>query len=220
LTPASGRQDHTTSPSAARTFVKSAVRVHRIPPRVRDDRDTPLMWDETARGIEVICVGMKSKYFCKEGWTWGANHRTAAISANHTIVRLSEWRSSLAQATASVVCSCRTNFLLSVEFNFVRAGAVQEPELVDEPMTRNGMSTLEIDVGDITPVSVAFAADELVVTLADGRRIATPLVWYPLLRDASATARGHFELMPMGIHWPDLDEDLSVAGMLQGRPAV
>jgi hypothetical protein len=41
----------------------------------------------------------------------------------------------------------------------------------------NGMSTLEIDVGDIRPVSVAFAADELVVTLADGRKIATPLAW-------------------------------------------
>ena len=47
----------------------------------------------------------------------------------------------------------------------------------------NGMSTLEIDVGDIRPVSVAFTADELVVTLADGRKIATPLAWYPLLRD-------------------------------------
>jgi len=66
-----------------------------------------------------------------------ANQRPAAVSANHTIVRLSEWRSSLAQATASVVYSCRTNFLLSVEFNFVRAGAVQEPELVDEPDDEN-----------------------------------------------------------------------------------
>ena len=72
------------------------------------------------------------------------------------------------------------------------------------------MSTLEIDVGDIRPVSVAFTADELVVTLADGRRIATPLKWYPRLREASVAARGRFELMPMGIHWPDLDEDLSV----------
>jgi hypothetical protein len=42
LTPASRRQDHTTSPSASAPFVKSAASVHRIPPRVRDDRDTPL----------------------------------------------------------------------------------------------------------------------------------------------------------------------------------
>jgi hypothetical protein len=82
------------------------------------------------------------------------------------------------------------------------------------------MSTLEIDVGDIRPVAVTFTADELVVTLADGRRIATPLQWYPRLRDAGATARARFELMPMGIHWPELDEDLGITGMLRGRPAV
>jgi uncharacterized protein DUF2442 len=78
------------------------------------------------------------------------------------------------------------------------------------------MSTLEIDVGDIWPVSVAFTADELVVTLADGRKIATPLAWYPRLRDANAAARRRFDLMPMGIHWPELDEDLGIAGMLRG----
>jgi hypothetical protein len=81
------------------------------------------------------------------------------------------------------------------------------------------MSTLEIDVGDIRPISVAFTADELVVTLADGRRIATPLAWYPRLKNASAAAREHLELMPLGIHWPELDEDLGIAGMLQGRRA-
>jgi hypothetical protein len=82
------------------------------------------------------------------------------------------------------------------------------------------MSTLEIDVGDIRPVSVAFTTDELVVTLADGRRIATPLAWYPRLKNASTAVREHVELMPLGIHWPELDEDLGIAGMLQGRPAA
>ena len=47
LTPASRRQDHTTSPSASHAIRQKRIRVHRIPPRVRDDRDTPLMWDET-----------------------------------------------------------------------------------------------------------------------------------------------------------------------------
>jgi Protein of unknown function (DUF2442) len=79
---------------------------------------------------------------------------------------------------------------------------------------------LQTDVGDIRPVSVAFTADELVVTLADGRKIANPLAWYPRLRDASTAARGHFELMPMGIHWPEIDENLGIAEMLRGRPAV
>src|ERR1700682_945055 len=48
LTPASGCQDHTTSPSALNALVRSISRVHRIPPRARDDRETPLKWDGTA----------------------------------------------------------------------------------------------------------------------------------------------------------------------------
>jgi hypothetical protein len=79
------------------------------------------------------------------------------------------------------------------------------------------MTTLEIDVGDLQANSVEFTKDELVVTLADGRRSATPLDWYPRLKGATAKQRGNFEIMPMGIHWPDLDEDLGIAGMLKGR---
>ena len=62
-----------------------------------------------------------------------------------------------------------------------------------------------------------FTATELVVTLVDGRRIATPLDWYPKLKSAWTAARADYEIMPMGIHWPQLDEDLSIAGMLKGR---
>ena len=81
------------------------------------------------------------------------------------------------------------------------------------------MSTLEIDVGDLRPSSIEFTASELVVTLADGRKIVTPLGWYPRLERASAAQRMNYELMAMGIHWPELDEDLGVAGMLRGRRA-
>lgn len=79
------------------------------------------------------------------------------------------------------------------------------------------MPILEIDVGDLRADAVEFTATELVVTLADGRKIATPLDWYPRVKRASAQQRANFEIMPMGIHWPDLDEDLSVAVMLKGR---
>ncbi len=68
LTPASRRQDHTTSPSASAPFVTCAARVHRIPPRVRDVRNAPL-WDRTVIDIEVIWVRRETKYFCKRGWT-------------------------------------------------------------------------------------------------------------------------------------------------------
>jgi hypothetical protein len=82
------------------------------------------------------------------------------------------------------------------------------------------MSTLEIEVGDLRARLVEFTATELVVTLADGRKIVTPLDWYPRLKSASADARRNYEIMPMGIHWPDIDEDLSIAGMLKGQRAI
>jgi Protein of unknown function (DUF2442) len=72
--------------------------------------------------------------------------------------------------------------------------------------------------GDLKARAVEFTATELVVTLVDGRRIATPLDWYPRLQRASAAQRAQYEIMPMGIHWPAIDEDLSIAGMLKGRP--
>jgi hypothetical protein len=74
-------------------------------------------------------------------------------------------------------------------------------------------------VGDLKACAVEITTNELVVTLLDGRRIATPLEWYPRLRNASAAEREIYEIMPMGIHWPLIDEDLSVAGMLKGQRA-
>ena len=57
------------------------------------------------------------------------------------------------------------------------------------------------------------------VKLADGREIITPLWWYPMLQSATHSQRNNLELMFSGIHWPDLDEDLSIAGMLSGWKA-
>jgi len=65
--------------------------------------------------------------------------------------------------------------------------------------------------------SVEFTAADLVVTLADGRKIAAPLDLYPRLKRASAAQRANYEIMAMGIHWPDLDEDLGIVGMLKGQ---
>jgi len=50
-------------------LVSRAANVHRIPPRVRDDREPPLLWDGTARISELIWVVSEAKYFCKRGWT-------------------------------------------------------------------------------------------------------------------------------------------------------
>ena len=78
---------------------------------------------------------------------------------------------------------------------------------------------MPIEITDLRATSVAFTSSDLVVTLADGRKIVTPLKWYPHLLRASAADRAEYEIMPMGIHWPGLDEDLSIAGMLKGRPS-
>ena len=74
LTPASGRQDHTALPSALAPFVEKRRRVHRIQPRVRDDRDTPLggVDGETYR---PNFHSVKQKYFCKQGLTRGCAKR-------------------------------------------------------------------------------------------------------------------------------------------------
>ncbi|MFL4979095.1 MAG: DUF2442 domain-containing protein [Xanthobacteraceae bacterium] len=69
----------------------------------------------------------------------------------------------------------------------------------------------------IPPCDVTFTAIELIVPLIDGRKITTSLECYPRLNAATAEQRANYEIMPMGIHWPDLDEDLGIAGMPKGR---
>jgi hypothetical protein len=69
------------------------------------------------------------------------------------------------------------------------------------------------------PTAAHCDAKTLTVTLADGRSVTTPLWWYPRLLSASPAARARIELMPMGMHWPEIDEDISVASMLRGAKA-
>jgi hypothetical protein len=55
------------------------------------------------------------------------------------------------------------------------------------------------------------------VVLSDGRTLGVPLAWFPRLQDASPEQLENCELSPYGLHWEDLDEDISVAGLLEGR---
>ena len=70
------------------------------------------------------------------------------------------------------------------------------------------------------PVHAACSDAELIVTLANGQKVVTPLWWYPRLLGASASQRANYELSPFGVHWPDVDEDLSIEGMLTGCKAI
>ena len=68
---------------------------------------------------------------------------------------------------------------------------------------------------------VRFTEDTLSVDLMDGRTITVPLVWYPRLLNATFKQLSNWEISGggYGIHWPDIDEDLSTEGLLRGAPA-
>ncbi len=68
---------------------------------------------------------------------------------------------------------------------------------------------------------VEVTEDMLIVDLMDGRTISVPLAWYPRLLNATPEQRSSWEICGAGygIHWPDIDEDLSTEGLLRGAPA-
>jgi len=67
------------------------------------------------------------------------------------------------------------------------------------------------------PVDVKVTNDSLTVELSDGRAISAPLLWFPRLAHAAPKERANFELGPWDVHWPDLDEDISVESLLRGE---
>jgi hypothetical protein len=76
-------------------------------------------------------------------------------------------------------------------------------------------------VADERVLGVEFGDDTLSVSLRDGRTITVPLAWYPRLMNATAAQRKNWKVAGggYGLHWPDLDEDLSTEGLLRGAPA-
>lgn len=83
------------------------------------------------------------------------------------------------------------------------------------------MSSLAAEQREPRARSVAVTEESLTVDLVDGRTIIVPLVWYPRLWHGTPEERNHFEIFGDGtyIHWPDLDEDLTAAGLLAGFPS-
>src|SRR5438105_663296 len=81
------------------------------------------------------------------------------------------------------------------------------------------MSSLKIDVPFAEAVTVTVNADEIAVDLRDGRTIIAPLTWFPRLVHATPKERNKWRLIGkgVGIHWPDLDEDISIRNLLIGQ---
>ena len=84
------------------------------------------------------------------------------------------------------------------------------------------MSTLVVDAESLVARKVSVSDDSLVVDLADGRTLSAPLVWFPRLLHATPQERGNWRLIGRGegVHWPDLDEDISMVGLIAGRPSA
>ena len=80
-------------------------------------------------------------------------------------------------------------------------------------------STIEVRIPEAEDVTVT--EDTLRAELSDGRTISVPLAWYPRLVHATQAERDNWELIGdgQGIRWPDLDEDLSIEGLIAGRPS-
>ncbi len=83
------------------------------------------------------------------------------------------------------------------------------------------MSSSTVDTSSATAVQVQVTEDQLVCQLADGRTISVPIAWYPRLLHGSTEERNHWQLTAggRGIHWPDLDEDISVENLITGKPS-
>ena len=76
-----------------------------------------------------------------------------------------------------------------------------------------------IDISQARAQRVSLTDNTLVVELIDGRTITVPLIWYPRLAHGTHTERANWRLIGEGegLHWPELDEDISVEGLLAGR---
>jgi hypothetical protein len=81
------------------------------------------------------------------------------------------------------------------------------------------MCILGAELREALAQSVSVSDDALVAELADGRTITVPLAWFPRLAHGRPTERANWRLIAggEGVHWPDLDEDISVASLLVGR---
>ncbi len=84
------------------------------------------------------------------------------------------------------------------------------------------MSSSKVETREPLAILVEVTDDTLSVELVDGRTIAVPLTWYPRLAHSRASERLEWRLIGggSGIHWPALDEDISVANLLAGQPST
>ncbi len=81
------------------------------------------------------------------------------------------------------------------------------------------MSTLAINIDSLIAQNISVTEENLIVELVDGRTVSAPLAWYPRLQQGTIEERSNWRLIGLGegIHWPSLEEDISVEGLIAGR---
>ena len=81
--------------------------------------------------------------------------------------------------------------------------------------------SIAVNIADTRIVDFQVTEDAITAILADGRTISVPLAWSWRLSDATPDQREHYEIIGdgQGVHWPEIDEDISIEGMLHGMPA-
>src|SRR5260370_38078926 len=159
-------------------------------------------------------MGTCRRYF---GWGHFGSSSTPAMGASH--------RTSMSNATTARRSSGSTPSGWSAAGDSAgkrSTGSASWSRSTGSSCWRVGMNSSAVEVREILATRVEVSEDTLSVELADGRAIAAPLAWYPRLAHATAEERATWRLIGggRGIHWPAIDEDISVANLLAGQPSA
>jgi hypothetical protein len=132
-------------------------------------------------------------------------------------------RTSTSSASAhGQILACTCAFANSGGFSSVKLNRIQRLIAANrETLLENGMNSLAIEPRTTFAENVRVTSESLSVELSDGRSVTAPLAWFPRLQHGTAKERNSWRLIGRGegIHWPDLDEDISVEGLMLGKPS-
>jgi mRNA-degrading endonuclease toxin of MazEF toxin-antitoxin module len=139
---------------------------------------------------------------------------TGRFSGSDEVV-LTDWqKAGLAKASAV------KPLLASFEATLIRRklGRLTQPDLA---AVRSLFARILMNLGELRVQDVRFDGNNLIVDLADGRTLTVPLAWFPRLFHATPAERANWRQIGggIGIHWPDLDEDIAVEDLILGRPS-
>lgn len=135
------------------------------------------------------------------------SHHTFTLNVKPILLNSGSRQSGFSKVEASAVASLTDYSVLS--------------NIIKKNYWEDGMTTFTLEAQTARAQHIAVTEDALTVDLMDGRTISVPLAWYPRLLHGTPEERNNWRLIgnSVGIHWPDLDEDVSVENIVLGRPS-